>query len=376
MRRSLFRTLCGLAFALAQTAWSQTSVVLWSGQPLEGDIAGMSHGGLLVERDGLQSVVGWDAVRSVDGDLASPAQPFVAAGRLAWRARTRLERGDAFAAEPLLEPLMAEFAGHRGPTPALIAEGVLRCRLRRGALTSAIPAWLMLLDADRRADRSAPLIPSLNPVVDPQTGLVPALPPLWIDDAGVTAFAAQRVSLPSGDERAGVLAELYIASARLSTGLAIEDSLLTDAERRSADDPGLRLAWAVVASQLPAGRARDRALTELEQVIANSGVPDQEPAWTEAWARAALGSTLVRAIDPDTRRLGVIHLLHVPARFGAEASYLAGLCLARAAETVRDLGDARGADALEAELASEYSGHPALGRVVRPTPSPEGDPSS
>ena len=47
-------------------------------------------------------VIGWDRVRRVHGQM--PAE-FAGTADKAWRARTRVERGDFIAAEPLLEDL-------------------------------------------------------------------------------------------------------------------------------------------------------------------------------------------------------------------------------------------------------------------------------
>lgn len=332
---------------------------------LDATPAGLALGAAADDDDGVTRVVSWDNVRAVRGPAASRAEPFLDAGLELWRARTRLQRGDSFGAEPLFERLYARFASSAGPTPAIVAEGLLRCRLRRGALTSAVPPWLTL----RRAAESpaaatgpsavAPAIAGLRPVLDPETGLVPALPPIWLDDRAVSVFADRREALPPAGTRAGVLADLYHTAALLAIGRPIPPEPLVAAESLASTDSGVRIVWTVVASQLPPGPLRNRGVRGLREMLADAELLARLP-WSEPWARAALGSAMIAEPDADTRELGIVQLLHVPARFSEDASYLSGVCLARAAEAAATLGDTGPAARLRAELAARYAGHPAL----------------
>src|SRR5690606_16150177 len=125
------------------------------------------------------------------------AAPYMPTAEDAWRARTRLERADAVGAEPLFEDLFDRTRAWRGPTRAVIAEGLLRCRIRRGAQIGAIDPWLALLEA--RASALAGIHPyaldwahraGLGEVLDPATGLAPGLPPMWLDWPAVRQFAS------------------------------------------------------------------------------------------------------------------------------------------------------------------------------------------
>lgn len=313
-----------------------------------------------VEAEG--GVIGWDEVRLVTGPLAAEAEAFGAAARAVWRARARLERGDAVSSEPLFEALFAQFRSTTGPTAAVVAEGLLRCRLRRGALTGAVPAWLAWL----RSGASGSALESLAPVVDGGTGLVAALPPLWTDSTAVSSFAASAPALVVGEEepaRADLFGALYRLAARRTSGIGVdvddEDRVFEAVESRLRDDAGLTLVWAVVAAQTEPGPRRAEAVATLRS-LAEEATGDPDRAWVEAWCRVALGRALIAEPDDSTRRLGVVELLRVPAILGDDAPYLAGLALVDAARAVRDLGNAKGAAALENELMTRFPGHPAL----------------
>lgn len=300
--------------------------------------------------------VGWDRVRSVGGPMAPHAARFEAVADLAWRARTRLERGDAIAAEPLFEELFVgrrgEFEGYRGqvgPTAATVAEGLLRCRLRRGAHVAAIDPWLALLRAGPNpegigADRS------LGPVIDPALGLAPALPPIWLAWPSVQGFAA--AAAPASDEspesaRTALLRELYVQSARFEAGLS------TRMPDVVTDDPGVTLVAQIVASRAGGPEERARA----RQLLADRVTAGTEP-WVEAWCRAAIGRSLLLEADLRSKQRGVVELLHLPARFGRIHPYLAGTALAQASVALRETGDTAGADRLLLELFERYPDHP------------------
>src|SRR5690606_25081264 len=189
-----------------------------------------------------------------EGPRADEAAPFMDLAEQVWRARRRLERGDAVSAEPLLEDLFAQTRSWRGPTRAVIAEGLMRCRLRRGAQVGAIEPWLALLDA--RASAAPGIEPwatewardaGLGAVQDAATGLAPALPPMWLDWPAVRQFAtvgAQTIGTeggaPAGDQPAA-LHDLYVAAARFEAGLEVE------LPRPATTDPGVRLVREIVA---------------------------------------------------------------------------------------------------------------------------------
>jgi len=314
-------------------------------------------------------VISWDRVRAVLPPNDKAAEPFRAIAEKAWRARTRVERGDLAGAEPLLEELHATFAGQRGPTASVIGQLLLRCRLARGAQTLAIAPWLTWLGSGvapramvpaRRApkDEPDPLVVSIpSPAaLDVATGLVPALAPFWLDGPGVQAFARGKPPLagtPEADaapiqKKAAALSSLYWQAARFECGL---DPGPIEAV---SQDAGLALVQQVVISRCGDTAQRESARAQLRARI--KGRP--EP-WVEAWCRAALGRSLLREDSAELKRLGVVELLHVPARLADECPYLTGVAMADAAVAMLSLGDRAGADRLRAELRENYPGHPA-----------------
>lgn len=306
-------------------------------------------------------LIPWAEVRSVGGEWAEEAERFLPYAEKAWRARSRLRRGDAIAAEPLLEELFHAYAWRRGPTSAMVAEGLLRARLRRGSQPGAVEPWLALLHArsgDLSFEQESP------PVVDAATGLAPALPPIWLADPAVEAFGRDGLESaaegpPHGDV-AGLLLRWYRAAAAFEAGLEFELP-----EERSRH-PGVVLVQEVVLSRAGDFEQRRTAREALRQRIDSA-----EGTWVEAWARAGLGRSLLGEAQDEQRRRGVLHLLHLPVRFSGEHPHLAGLALAEAAVALDELGDRRAAAALAADLRARYADHPALGwRRLRPLGPP------
>lgn len=309
-------------------------------------------------------VIGWDRVLRLDGspEIAAEGAKFLPFGESLWRARTRLERGDAAAAEPMFEQLLPAVEGKGGPMPAVAAEGLLRCRLRRGAQVAAVDPWLAWLRAKGTPPGDGPMPfgmdwserAGLDPIMDSATGLIPAVPPIWLDWPAVRVYASHGASAPGADSASSdapaALAALYLHAARFETGAGEQVPLVA-----SASDPGVALVFDIVLSRTGGDADRAGARDRLEQRLAGS-----RDTWKEAWCRAAIGRSLVRETDVEVRRLGVIELLHLPARFSRSHPYLAGLCLAEASVTLAELGDRAGAAGLKKELLDNFPDHPVL----------------
>lgn len=340
--------------------------------PPPGDVLGVDGRGVLVGATAQSGVIAtWDRVKSVGGPMQGDAAAFAALADRSWRARTRLERGDAIAAEPLFEEAFRLTRDQPGPTSAVVAEGLLRCRLRRGAHVLAAEAWLALTESAAR-DGTPALHPKwaeeagLAPVVDPATGLVPAIPPIWCGPAGAHVMAGlpafAQADPPSGGapmEPAAALAVLYLQAARFEAG---EPASVPDI---NAGDPGVALVRQIVAARIGDAAQRQSFRAALE-----ARLPRQEPSpespgsslpsWMEAWCRVGIGRSLLREESPEQRRLGVIELLHVPARLSSAHPYLAGVALAEASVALAELGDAAGSGVLLDELRALYPSHPVL----------------
>jgi hypothetical protein len=383
------------ALAAAITMAATAQVDLRGGeQTPPGDIVSITDEGVSLGATGAAYgaaqtlIIGWDWVRAVHGPMAERAAPFLAAAEQAWRARTRLERGDPIAAEPLFEKLFEHYRGQRGPTAAVVAEGLLRCRLRQAAHVGAIDPWLALLDA--APDPTTPVFhqswamdAGLSPVIDPATGLVAALPPMWVSWPSVDAYAratpwtgaAPSVKPGPGAGRVAMLATLYHQAACAEAGLAVSVT-----EPPSAD-PGVQLVAQIVLARTGDAERRSAArkalLERLRPAAAGAGQAPSPPApWMEAWIHAAIGRSLLKEESEDQKQQGIIELLKLPARFSPVHPYLAGLAIAEASVELRLQGDHDGADILAREVLELYPTHPVLHwppfRVSQPNPATPG----
>ncbi|MGE4195862.1 MAG: hypothetical protein AB7G11_01905 [Phycisphaerales bacterium] len=342
----------------------------------------VSAAGVLVEGSGGAQLVGWDRVKRVIGPKAPEAEAFAETGNKAWRSAERLRRGDVPAAEPLLEELYRAYRGQRGPTAAMACEGLARCRAARGAVATAVLPWLYSLAAHPKSDEAGAVwvggtIDNSraggggNVFIDPRYMLSPSLPPVWLAGAALDSLAASaawaELKLEPGP--AGELASLYALAAKLSAGGAASAS---EAELirgdSSSQTPGAALVRDMLAARFgdDAVRvdARARLRVRIERAAAKPTAltegTSQIPRWVEAWCRFAIGQSMVRESDENARVLGVIELMHLPARFGTEQPYLAGLALAEGIATLADLGDRSGSGVLKHELLLRFPRHPGV----------------
>lgn len=363
--------------------------VLYHGGIVAGQAVAISPAGVLTRNGGAEFTLGWDRVAAVEGTLAAQAAPYQDLARKAWRARTRLERGDAVAAEPLYEDLFAHLSQTDGPTALAICEGLLRCRLWRGAHALALSPWLqwVRLQHDESASGTAGRSEAdasgriwamaLLPIIDEPTGLVVSLPPVWLSGPSVRALVARPTPLveESADDGPGVararaLAALYLHAARYEGGERSAAPEPGDALRR---DPGVALVADVVLARTGDAAQRTTARAALRTRLAT-----ELPGWQEAWCRVGLGRSLLIEPDPAAAMEGVVELMHLPARFGQEQPYLTGVALAEAAAALDRLGARSEADTLDRLLAQSFAGHPAMewADLPRRTGSPAAPPAS
>ena len=144
-------------------------------------------GGVQCTREsGATMLIPWDRVRAID-DIEDPSlreawaiqQPIA---EQLWRARARVQRGDARLAEPLFElhfdRMMSDLEDSE--LRLIVAEGLLRVRLARGAIEEALPAALETIRL-RRAGLTTDRYQSLPDIIDERFWLIPALPPITTD---------------------------------------------------------------------------------------------------------------------------------------------------------------------------------------------------
>lgn len=354
-----------LLIAAASVAGAQSVVHRWGAGPeaRPESIVGMGPQGVELERalDGRDpGVLGWHRVRLVTGDLEEEFNDYRDTARDAWRAVARIERGDAAAAEPLFESLAGRYAGAAGPTSSAISEGLLRCRLRRGAVAGGVRAWLELLRSVRDSGSTLLWAPRLRlrPVLDRETGLVPALPPMWIAGPELAPLASREMpDASSGRESA--LEAWYIVAARAELGMP------TPLPGSGAADPSGAVAFVAQIVRARAGdsttRAAARGILRAETLEVRSGSEDDRR-WRAAWAHAAIGRSLIAEPERESKLRGVAELLHVPALYEDAVLGLSTLCIEESARTLVELGLMESAESLR-----RYENAPAPpGFAVRP----------
>ncbi len=242
-----------LACAHAQS----TTVVLRPGAPqVSGAVTDVSIDGVTLLSSGRSRSIGLDWVADVSGEHGAAFRDLKKTADLAWRARARLERGDLVSAEPLLEELFRTYRGREGPTAAMVAAGLLRVRLAKGATTAAVPAFLEW----RRVVSKDDSLAAINPMdaesavaifsLDPATRLAPGLPPMWLETPSVHALAREQ-------PEAEAVGAWYHAAARFECGLPVE------MPAGEVTDPGIELVRLVVISRIGDDAQRSNAREQI-----------------------------------------------------------------------------------------------------------------
>lgn len=372
MRRAI-PPLASALLALALALPSRGDVVERRGaEPaLEGEVDPREEGVRVRTDQGAEILVPWDRVRAIhasDPSIRAAWERHRDEATTLWRARSRVERHDVALAEPDLARLFERSRGATHETARVVAEGLLRCRLARGAQAEALIPALETLRLER-AGVTTMSYADLPQVLDAATGLCPQLAPWWDDDRALAAsergLAAYAERVRAADALVAAIAERYRAIARRR--LEVEALPPTDAPETASD--ALDLLDLLLRCAAPDDAVRREATATAAARVngADSGT------WREAWLRAAIGEAMLEESGAGRRRRGIVELLNVPARFGSRLPWLAGRCLAVAAAQCEAEGFAAGADSLRAELAARWPAHPVLLRpelVGRSTKEP------
>jgi len=325
------------------------TVVLRSGSVIEASEIRPANDSLRLTIEGTERVLGWQEVLTVRGRAAGNVAEFLPLADDAWRGLSRLERGDRVAAEPLLERAFASLAGQTGPTAQAVSEGLLICRTARGAQTLAVEPYLTLVLSNQ--------VNVSSDILDDQSALFPALPPIWGTESGLAAavgsIAWDDFAKWGTSGRARQLAELYSTAALFEiTGQAPVPSLIPV-------DDGVKLIQEMVVARVGSEQERGNA----RQALA-SRLSTDRPNWRKAWIHAGIGLSLLIEGDDHSSRLGIVQLLYVPAMYKNEQPYLAGVCLAEASIRLAEMGRGDAAVGLAGELSRDFADHPSAEHPV------------
>jgi hypothetical protein len=289
-----------------------------------------------------ERIIGWDRVRSVHGALEAEAHDYAAIADMVWRARYRLERGDFVLAAASFESLYERYRGQTSPTALVVTEGVLRCRLHQGQAAHRVVGpyletlRLVRLGVERTAFRD------LRPVIDPETLLCPELLPVRssVDDE-------QRPDLSSlTTDPDAVVASLAQQYDQLFRPAVEALSPVVTAPTTPESGPNLVHAMVVAVGSSEAGRQAGRE--RLRELTAN-----HRGDWQEAWCRLGTGESLLLDEGREVRLGGVLELLHVPIRMGAEFPEFAARAVELAAAELEAQGMADDAAQIKRDYGDE-----------------------
>lgn len=330
--------------------------------PIEAKIATVDEAGVTIERGpGQTELIRWDRVRDVQSAaFAKDVNRFKEDAEKLWRARSRLERGDAALAEPIFERLFETYRGQKHETALLVAEGLLRCRLARGANESAVIPALESIRLRREVKTAFNVYSTLRPVIDPMTSLCTALPPAWMSSSHLVKVERDLGMYDGkGDVVVAAIATLYQKSIRQQLGITAEASGRALAQEHA----GVAFMGLIVQAIDTDPSVRASACQALRTDL------EKRDEWAQAWSRYALGLSLLMENQPAARRAGMVELAYVPAQFNRHESYLAGMSLFYLADALEQSGEQTSATSLRAELKLSYPNHPAAAAIQSTKPA-------
>ena len=319
---------------------------------LEGEIKAIDGNGVTIRSaTGAEQTVTWDHIREVittDPGLQRSIDEHHDSALNLWRARSRLERGDAGLAEPLFDRLFAKYRGHTHETALIVAEGLLRCRLARAANDVAIIPALEVTRLRRKGVKTD-AYSVLPTVMDDATGLCTRLPPFWPPTSALARVEPELQAFDSGgDTVVAALATHYrVAAIRQSGRTAETPAAMAD------EHLGVTLMRLLVSASASESEPRAAARASIQKRL------PELPDWAKAWAYYAMGDSLAREAGDGQRERGVVSLAYLPASFMNQQPYLTALALAKMCATLTRLGDSAGAAILQGEFERQFPGHPA-----------------
>ncbi len=348
-----------LASMTAATTFASTTVILrGTAQPIVADsVFGDSHG-LEIHTVAAGSargvaekgeVIPWDMVRAVEGQSGGTGlAEFLEIGEDLWRARIRIERGDAALAQAELAKHWSRFRDADGPTAALVAEGLLRCALSAGDLRAAADPWLACLR--HRGMGIASRFPTLPPAIDASNGLLPELSPFMPASRRAELIGACESAKASGES-----GEVARSIVRIAKGMH-------DSAHDPAHDPARESSPALRALGLLEDIASAADVRSLDKAVGSFDRAFEEPpSYLSAWRIAAIGTCRARiartapvvagaAASDRAGALGraALEFLAVPASGLDRTGLVDAYALEEAASLLRESGDESSAAQLAA----------------------------
>jgi hypothetical protein len=329
-------------------------------EPLRGRIIVIDDAGVTIRADDLSPsrLVPWDRVRDVQAASSYPRlDERLAMAEELWRARSRLERGDAALAESIFERLFDQSRGRTNETALIIADGLLRCRLNRMANDLAVIPTLEVIRL-RRAGVETDRYRMKPAVYDGEYQLCPAVPSVWMDSPRLARLESDLERYDAqGDEVVAAMAALYQQALRIMHDVESEPGRIFDEIRHARQHPGVRLMRDLVTLIDPDAEGADRRRSAESRLARLS---DHDRPWIEAWHRYFSGLSLVSSDGDGRNERGIATLAHLPVHFTQSQPYLAGLAMHRIIMHLESSGRTEPAASIREELVRLLPLHPAV----------------
>lgn len=269
---------------------------------------------------------------------------------------------------------MEKARGLGGPSGVVLADCAVRTRLSEGRVAGALWAFfdlssLVMGTARKERELWQGTGVRLPATVDMTRGLAPRLAPVFSTTAQGPAVRAVAESVEwtralGADAFTRDLAMVYKAAAAWELSAveagSPEKAIKPALPENTSSDDALALAIDIVRARIGSAEERAGARSRLRKRIEGlGGAGEADPAgldapagarYVEAWCRAGLGRSMLREAGAAERRLAVVELLHLPARFADVTPELAAIALAESASTLEALGESAGAKRLHDEL--------------------------
>ena len=256
--------------------------------------------------------------------------------------------------------------GRTDRSALVVAEGLLRGRLARGAREGAVLPWLEAWRM-KQAGVETPAYGRMKPVMDLNSGLCPSLAPAWIDSPALRVMVTDLgMYIPIDSPVVEEVSRLYLQSAQRVLHMIPDPSIGGDeGEVTGGEEASVRReagrsvsvmfvkAFTDAVSPATGAEERKRAEKRLSVWVSDAG-------WKGACAHFARGETRINSGDEDEEQRGLVDLLYVPSEYVEQDWYLAGLALADCVRYLDMHGRVDAAASLRDDLVKEFADHPVV----------------
>lgn len=306
---SIVMTVCVAVEPVRVERWSSERSIV--GEPVSLGPQGID---VRVEGSGMPIEIPWYDLRSIE-----PAMPEINAYQQqaidAWRAHARRKRGDLAGALPIYESLSDSYLWSVGAQSEDVSLGLVQCLLDAGRRDEAVmPMLSWFVAAGLHTPIGSPIVPMIDKMIDNQTLLLTALPPVFLGDRSRDMPSEPPdPALLTARER--VLFALYVMVLAQQTRIDQQgvDEIEQLKQSMRAKDAGIVLVEQMVFAQVHPDASRRQAAREALTRRART----QRNTWIEVWARLGLGASLLREPAFGEQERGVIELLHIVTRLSS-----------------------------------------------------------